>query len=364
MRKIIFFFLSYVFMKYNFFSQNISIVDSLERQVTVPEKVEKVICSGSGCLRLLVYLQAQDKIVGVDSIEARKSPFDARVYALANPQFKNYPVFGEFRGFDNPELILALPKLPQVIFKTYSTSGTNPVELQQKTGIPVIVLNYGDLGVNKEEFYNSLKIMAKVVGKEKRAQELIDYIENTISDLHKRTANIKNKKKCYIGGVALRGPQAFNSTEPAYPVFKMINAINVAFDEIKNQKELSHAFVSKEMILQWDPEVVFIDLATLQSEGAANALNELKNDPVYKELTSVKKGEVYGVLPYNWYTINYESVLANAYYIGKILYPESFKDIDPVKKAREIFTFFVGKDVFDLLNKEFKELVFKKIELN
>ena len=78
------------------------ITDALGRRVPVPEKVERVICSGSGCLRLLTYLQAQDKIVGVDDIEKRRRRLDARPYALANPQFKTYPIFGEFRGHDNP----------------------------------------------------------------------------------------------------------------------------------------------------------------------------------------------------------------------------------------------------------------------
>ena len=81
------------------------ITDALGRRVQVPEHVERVICSGSGCLRLLTYLQAQDKIVAVDDIERRRRRLDARPYALANPQFKTYPMFGEFRGHDHPELI-------------------------------------------------------------------------------------------------------------------------------------------------------------------------------------------------------------------------------------------------------------------
>ncbi|MBN2547385.1 MAG: iron ABC transporter substrate-binding protein [Spirochaetes bacterium] len=346
-------------------TQKIKIADSLGRVNVIPSEVKHVICSGSGALRLLTYLGAQDKITAVDDIEVKKNIFDARPYALVNPQFKKYPIFGEFRGFDNPELILGLKPFPEIIFKIYSASGYNAVELEDKTGIPVIVLNYGDLSYNKEEFYKSLRIMGKCVGKEKKAKELINFINQTIDDLNKRTHGIpeNKKKKCYIGGVAQRGPQAFHSTEPAYPPFKMINAVNLAFDKNKSIKELAHAYIAKEMIIQWDPEIIFIDLATLQSESKGNALYELKNDPAYKELSAVKKGEVYGLLPYNWYSINYESILANAYYLGKLLYPENFKDIDPVKKADEIFAFFVGKPVFREMDNEFDNLVFKKLKV-
>jgi ABC-type iron transport system FetAB ATPase subunit len=76
---------------------------------------------GPGALRLLTYLEAQDKIVAVDDMEKQRLQFDARPYALANPQFRDYPIFGEFRGHDHPERILTLDPLPQVIFKTYSS---------------------------------------------------------------------------------------------------------------------------------------------------------------------------------------------------------------------------------------------------
>jgi len=39
-------------------------------------------------------------------------------------------------------------------------------------------------------------------------------------------------------------------------------------------------------------------------------------------------------------------MIADAYYIGKVLYPEQFSDVDPEKKADEIFTMFVGKPVY------------------
>src|SRR5690554_3190812 len=93
-------------------AQNHTITDAMQRQVSIPVEVRHVICSGPGCLRLLTYLQAQHMIVGVDSIEVRGVDADARPYAMANPQFATYPVFGEFRGHDHPERIVTLEPLP------------------------------------------------------------------------------------------------------------------------------------------------------------------------------------------------------------------------------------------------------------
>jgi iron complex transport system substrate-binding protein len=342
------------------------VTDAFGRKVDVPQSVRHVICSGSGCLRLLVYLRSHQKIVAVDTAETRKRKLDARPYALSNPQFKQLPIFGEFRGHDNPELILSLHTQPDVIFKAYSRSGDNPDELQNKTGIPVIAIHYGNLGGLKHDFFQALRIMGQVLGENQRAEDVIEFFNAHMNELNKRTVNVPNEKKktCYVGGVAYRGPHGFQSTEPAYPPFKMINAVNIVFDPAKSPKELMHTDIAKEKIIAWNPERVFVDLSTIQSDQKANALFELKHDPVYQELEAVKQGEVYGLAPYNWYTKNYGSVIADAYYIGKVIYPEQFKDIDPQQKADEIYTFLVGKPVFRQMNTLFSNLIFTKLSLD
>jgi iron complex transport system substrate-binding protein len=343
-----------------------SITDSTGRQVEVPAEVKRVICSGSGALRLLTYLQAQDKIVAVDDMEKRRPQFDARPYALANPQFKNYPLFGEFRGHDNPELILTLNPQPQVIFKTYSTMGFDPVELQQKTGIPVVVLNYGDLGNNRRHLYQALRIMGSVVNKGDRAESVISFFESSIETLRKRTADVPDadRPSCFIGGIAFRGPHGFQSTEPGYPPFDFVNARNLAYDPSMKGKALSHSNVAKEKIVAWDPDFIFLDLSTLQMGDKAGALYELKTDPAYAELIAVKQGKIYGLLPYNWYTKNFGSILANAYFLGKLLYPDRFSDIEINRKVDEIYTFLVGKPVLEKMDQGFGGLVFQHIPLN
>jgi len=56
-------------------------------------------------------------------------------------------------------------------------------------------------------------------------------------------------------------------------------------------------------------------------------------------------------------------VFADAYFVGKTLYPDRFADIDPAKKADEIYTFFVGKPVFAEHNSEYENLGFTEIPL-
>ena len=345
------------------------ITDVLGRKIEIPDNVQRVICSGSGCLRLLTYLGGQDKVVAVDDIEKRRNQFDARPYALANPQFKSLPVFGEFRGKDNPELIMTLQPAPDVIFKLVGTgkgtAGIDPDTLQAKVGIPVVALKYGNLGMMRSDLYTAIRLMAEVIGREKRAEDLLSYIDAQIAELERRTQNIPEDKRptVYLGGVAYAGPHGFQSTEPTYPPFQFINVKNLVADSNATVKEVTNTNIAKEQIVAWNPEYLFLDLSTLQLGENAGGLYELQTDEAYQMLDAVRRGNIYGVLPYNWYNQNFESILANAYYIGTIVYPARFNDIDPAKKADEIYTFFVGKPVFGQMRESFKGKAFQKIAL-
>jgi iron complex transport system substrate-binding protein len=59
-------------------------------------------------------------------------------------------------------------------------------------------------------------------------------------------------------------------------------------------------------------------------------------------LKAVKGGRVWVMPPYNYYHTNIETALANAYFLGKILTPSAFADIDPGTKADAVFEFFDG----------------------
>ncbi len=342
----------------------LAVKDGFGRDVTVPVPLERVVCSGSGGLRYLVYMQAQDLAVGVDDIEKKEQAIEGRPYALAwGSQFKVLPLIGEYRGKDDPEKIIALS--PEAVFKTgstgtaYATSAADADKLQEKTGIPVVAFPYGSLrnDAEKAEMYAGLRVMGKALGKEGRAEEIIAYIEATMKDLESRTAGIaaSERKTAYVGGVSSAGAHGVISTEPAYPPFLWVNARNVAAG-----MGTAHADIAKEALVEWDPEFIFVDVGTLQLD-TQGAVGELKSDPALRGLSAVKEGRVYGVLPYNFYNTNYESVFADAYFVGKILYPDRFADIDPAQKADEIYTFFVGKPVFSQMNSQYGGFGFSQI---
>ena len=346
--------------------QVVTVTDGLGRTATVPASPESVVCSGGGCLRYLVYLQGQDLVTGVEDNEKKENMVEGRPYALVyRSQFKDLPLIGEFRGKEDPEKIITLS--PDVVFKasltgaSYGADVAEADKLQAKTGIPVVAFSYGSLrsDTEKAEMYAGLRVMGEVIGRQDRAEEVITYIEDTMADLERRTGDIpaSEQKEVYVGGVSSAGAHGIISTEPAYPPFLWVHAKNVA-----TGLGTDHADVAKEALVNWDPEYIFIDLGTLQLDGKG-AVGELKSETALKGLSAAKNGQVYGILPYNYYSVNYEVILGNAYFVGKTLYPDRFADIDPVEKADEIYTFFVGEPVFTDLNGQHENLGFTKIAL-
>ncbi|ACX72833.1 periplasmic binding protein [Methanocaldococcus vulcanius M7] len=336
-------------------TKTITITDALGREVKVPVEVDRIVCCGPGCLRMIVYLNATDKVVGVEDAEKKWTPW-GRPYRIAHPELANLPTIGQGGPSPkpNPEAILKVK--PDVIFATYITKDEADT-LQQKTGIPVVVLTYGKLATfDNEDLFNSLKLAGKILGKEKRAENVIQFIKKCESDLKNRTGDIPDSKKptVYVGGIGYKGIHGIDSTECKYPPFELVNAKNVA-DELGRE---GHVFVSKEQILKWNPDIIFID-----EGGLSIVMQDYKKDPAfYNSLKAFKTGNVYGLLPYNFYATNIGTALADAYYIGKVVYPDRFKDIDPEKKADEIYTFLVGKPVYEQMKEHlggFKKLEFK-----
>ena len=152
----------------------------------------------------------------------------------------------------------------------------------------------------------------------------------------------------YVGGIAYRGSHGITSTEPRYPSFRFVNAENVAGSlgavMTSPRDVMLNAFIDKEQLIEWNPEYIFLDMGSLFSLE-----NEMLSEPWLETLSAFRQGKVYSVFPYNWYTTNYSTILVNSYFIGNILYPDAFADIDPAEKADEIYGFMLGAPIYEMM---------------
>ena len=326
------------------------VIDLEKRLAEVPKNPERIICLGPGSLRLICYLGMASKVVGVERFE--KSPPVGRAYLWANPDLAKLPVIapGGPAGINKePDLEAVLKINPQVIFIA-NMEPAKAEALQKKLNIPVVILSYGGFATFDDVVLESLRLAGKILGAEKRAEEVVAYIENARRDLLKRTETFDEKKKprVYIGGIGFRGTQGIESTDASYFPLEWVRAKNLA----KESAPKGHLFVEKEKILAWNPDLVFLDAG-----GLGNIRQDFQKKPeFYRNLKAFRNRKVHLLFPYNWYLTNIDTAVADGYAAGKILYPESFQDLDPPKKAEEIYTFFLGRPVYGQLEKEFGKL--------
>jgi iron complex transport system substrate-binding protein len=326
----------------------VEVTDMADRQVSVPLDPERIICIGPGTLRLIVYLQAESKLAGVEDME-KMNP-RGRPYWLAHQELADLPRCGQggLSSINNkPDLEAVLAVKPQVLFIT-NMDGSLADEVQRTLRIPVVVLSYGAFASFDETVYDALRLAGGILNRDQRAAAVVDYIESLRKDMRVRTRDIASfaKPSVYVGGVAYRGAFGIESTEKHYSPFDWLGADNVA-QRIAGIG--SHVLMDKEGLLKLNPDLIFID-----GTGLTLVQEDFRKKPVfYKSLKAFADDRVYTLLPFNWYTTNIDTVLADAYAIGKILYPKQFEDVDPERKADEIYTFLVGKPVYPAMKKDY-----------
>ncbi len=335
-----------------FAAQATTYEDMLSRQITIDHKPHRIVCVGPGALRLIVYLQAEKLVVGVEDIEKRFSM--GRPYRMAHPELANLPSIGPGGPQSintKPDLEAILKLHPDVIFATYMDK-TVANSIQQLTGIPVVVLSYGSKENLESHIEKSLLLAGKILGKETRALDVTDYIEILQKDIRRRIASASSKRKqtVYVGGVGYRGSHGIESTELYYIPFVWAGINNIAASV--TSRIGSHIFVDKEILLSLDPDVIFIDAG-----GLKLILEDYKKHPAfYHALRALSSGKIYLLFPFNYYTTNLETALVNAYAVGKILFPEQFQDVNLKTKADEIFTFFVGSPIYEAMKRAYGPL--------
>jgi iron complex transport system substrate-binding protein len=311
--------------------------DLLGREVTVPENLTSVAAIGPGALRLLCYLGATDLLAGVEESE-RSWGLTGRDYAMAHGRlFENLPVVGPGGPGRPPAPELLLAARPQLILMspTYAEM-YDPDRLQAETGAAVMVTGYTtSMAVSEVEgLENMLLTLGRALRREKRAEELVGFIEGVRSDLRNRLKGITSYPKFYIGATSYKGAQPFTTSVTPHLSVSLLGIRSLA-DNVATGTPPS---VSFEYLLQQQPEVVFIDEGNL-----ATVRQDFQKDPAkYRQLRAFQTGSVYGLLPYNYYATNFTVAMADAYYLGKVLFPERFEDVDPAAKADEIFRAFLG----------------------
>lgn len=319
--------------------EKITVTDTLGRTVELEGTPEKIVAIGVGALRLYTYVGNVDKIAGIEEIDQKSSK--GKPYVIVNPGFVSLTTIGAGGPNSTPDPEQILKVGPDVIFTTLATDTAAADELQNKTGIPVVALSSGATGLFDDTLYQSLTIIGEVMGTDEKATGIVEFIKSYEADLKKRTEGIVDSTKpmSYIGALGSKGAQGIESTRTEYPPFIAVDAINV----VDQTGKPGSMMIDKEQLLQWNPARIFIDYDGIEKVKA----DMTANPEYYTSLDAFKTNQVDMILPYILYGTNIEVAIADAYSIGKVLYPDQFKDVEPGKIMDEVSEELLGAKIYD-----------------
>ncbi|TBM23545.1 ABC transporter substrate-binding protein [Hafnia paralvei] len=316
-----------------------TVIDQLGRQVTIPDRVNRVVVLQHQTLNLLVQLDAADDVVGVlSSWKKQLGPEFERF----SPRLATIPMPGDLTQV-NLESLLA--EHPQVVFVA-NYAPPEMISQIEKAGIPVVAISLrrdaqsekGKLNPqmnDEEQAYNlglqeGIRLIAKVVNRESQGEALIDYAFKQRETVGARLKDIPvdQRMRVYMANPDLT---TYGSGKYTGLMMQHAGAINVAATSIKGYKQ-----VSMEQVLSWNPQVIFVQ------DRYPDEVTKITRDPAWQGIDAVKNKRVYLMPEYAkaWGYPMPEALAIGELWMAKQLYPQRFQDIDMNKAANDYYQRF------------------------
>lgn len=326
---------------------DITVTDVKGRTVTVPKVPERVMLGFYYEDYLaIVGEKAIDKVVAL-SLGTWKTwrPQQFARYEKALPKLSSIPDVGntEDGNFSVEKVIAAEPELVILGAWNFDTLGEQVKQLEA-AGIPVVVLDYNAQTVEKH--VASTLALGKLMGQEKRAQELADNYRHAMADIDRRIEKLKpSSKKVYVE-LAQNGPENVGNSYANTMWGALVTQLggqNIADGQIGNWGPLS-----PEYVLEKQPDLVFLSGSEWLNKPQAVPMGFGADDKTTRQrlgayagrtgwdsLPAIRiPGGLHGIYHGGTRTL---SDYVYAQYIAKQLYPEAFRDVDPARNLRDFY---------------------------
>ena len=281
------------------------------------------------------------------------------VYTETFPRLKTIPSIGGYHDdVLDSEKILALH--PDVLLVGLSQFADNnqKIDLFERAGIRVVVLDYHAMKV--ENHTRSTMMLGQLLGREEVAKAQCDAYASALENVYARIAALPDSAKhrrvyMELGnkGVGEYG-NSYNGDVLWGAMLKNFGADNLAEHALQ-----PYAPLDTEFVLAADPEVIIMGggiwrnnaegdqmrMGLTVDEATAQArLRGFADRPAWKNLSAVRNGEIYAVDHGSLRNmIDYTLTL----YLAKILYPDTFRDLDPMAEMRAFYARYLPELKFD-----------------
>lgn len=332
------------------------VIDVLDRKVTVPDHVERILLGEGRLFYSLALLEGDkpfDRIVGWQGDLKKLDKQTYAIYKAKFPEIEKIPLIGNTTAdsVSSEKVMLLQPDV--AIFSLSSHSPGKESELfkqLEKAGVPVIFIDF-----RAEPLKNTLrsvKVLGEVLEREEKANAYIDFYQKELSRVTDAVKTIPDDQKTSVFIELKAGSKSDCCTTAANG--NMGDFIDLAGGNNIAKPLLPTALgtVNLEKVLDADPDVLILSGAKdpvskeagvklgAESELVASraSMLPLLSRTGIRELTAVKQGKVHAI----WHGF-YNSPL-NILAIQSLatwLYPDTFTELDPKETMNQLYQQFL-----------------------
>ncbi len=326
-------------------AQQVTVKDIAGRTISLKKPAKKILLGeGRDIITLNILDPNPTSLLGAWSGDFKKN-LEYQDYKSKFPSIEKIPVVGQnAETFSVEKAIAAKPDLAVFAIKGHGPGQANKETIAQlqAAGIPVVFIDF-----RMNPFKNtipSIQILGKLLNREKKANEFIAFYQSVKNRIATRIAKAKPARpKVFIDMKAGTAENQFSTAGKGNltPFVNLAGAKNIGEDVIPAPL----GQLNIEFIISSNPNIY---IATgvdsfrgkgvvfgkdISAEEAKQSIKKRLSDPILKELTAVKAGNVYGMW-HLFYASPFNILAAEA--IAKWAHPNLFKDVDPNNSLKEL----------------------------
>lgn len=314
-----------------------TIVDDMERSVTVPDKIERLVITNIYPFASVatVFLGGTDRIAGIHPVamSAAKNGLLSQLF----PSVLDLPT--DFMQSNSLNIEALMRIRPDAVI---ANAGDIPTIKQlENAGIPVVAVSTSKWDFNVLETYdNWIATLSKLFPDHAKSDKAAQASRRVLELVQSRTARLKADERKSVLFLFQYGPKRMVTSGKHFFGQYWCDAIGARNAAASIKTHNANALINMEHVYAWNPDVIFI---TNFTPALPNDLYEGKIDN-WSGVKAVQNKQVHkmplGV--YRSYTPSADTPMT-LLWMAKTVYPELFADIDMRVEVRKYY-----KELFDV----------------
>ncbi|WP_294395325.1 ABC transporter substrate-binding protein [uncultured Clostridium sp.] len=341
-------------------SDKITITDSVGREVTLENDIDRIVLVRSRDifeLEVLLGEEMPDKIVGwSDDLQTHDADTYKKVIETF-PEMASKPSIGNNANDTiSAEAVLALE--PDLVLMNASMAQGNYdyAEKLEEANLPIVYLDSVSDPLSSPQ--ESIALLGKILGKQEKADELVNYMNEQVNTVMSRLENIEENSVSAYMEIGNGGPSKIANTFGSAPetpdkftswgvILDALKVNNIAEGVSKSSP------LNSEYILEQDPDVIVITGQGWEKSGtmkmgyyadAADSQKILKSFTTrtgWNTLSAVKNNQVYSL--YHGFP-PHVFAFAGVQGLAKAFYPDVFEDLNPTENLKKFYDKFMPEE--------------------